>query len=185
MAPVIVGVDDEGCRIFEQSIGAVAGVAGLPVQELDPELGANLLVFVVQAWGELAEAPNLVRLIPNLPDLIGALTEHGANQYRTFDFDEAGAIRLCIVLLRYDEELQQVSAQTLAVSQTFQSLLLWSDTAFGDESPIALTEDGTCVIKPGHAGLLQAAYDPVLPVAGTDPAVAHRLAARMAVLAGG
>ena len=181
LAPVVVGVDDQGCRIFDEAIRAVAGIGGLEVQELDPELGANLLVFLVSDWAELTEAPNLVRLIPNLPDLIGALTEQGANQYRVFSFDEQGAIRLCIVLLRYDEELQRVSAQTLAVSQAFQSMLLWSDTAFGDENPIALTEDGLCVVKPMHADLLRVAYDPTIGAAATDASLALRLAARMTV----
>ena len=55
-----------------------------------------MLVFVVNGWGELTEAPNLVRLIPNLvrPDP-RRCTDQGANQYRVFSFDEDGAIRLC------------------------------------------------------------------------------------------
>ena len=180
MAPVIVGTDDAGCQTFEAGIRAVAGVAGLGVEELDPELGANFLVFLVNDWAELTQAPNLVRLIPNLPELIATLTEHEANQYRVFNFDEAGAIRLCITLLRYDEELQRVSAQTLAVGQAVMGVLLWSDAAFTEESPIAITENGTCVVKPEIATLLRAAYDPVLPNATKDPSFALRLKARMA-----
>ena len=180
LAPVIVGTNDEGCRVFEGGIEAVAGGAGLEVGELDPELGANFLVFLVNDWTELFEAPNLVRLIPNLKDLVDTLTEHEANQYRVFNFTEDGAIRLCITLLRYDEELQQVSAQTLAVGQAVQGMLLWSDKAFMDQSPIALTEDGVCVVKLEDAALMRAAYDPVLPDAGTDASLALRLAARMA-----
>ena len=179
--PVIVGTNDEGCVIFEDGIRAVARVAGLEVGELDPELGANFLVFLVNDWAELTEAPNLVRLIPNLPDLIATLTEHGANQYRVFNFTEEGAIRLCITMLRYDEDLQKVSAQTLAVGQAFQGMLLWSDKAFMDESPIAVTDDGLCVVKPVFADLLRAAYDQVLPDAGTDASLALRLAARLTV----
>ena len=111
-----------------------------------------------------------------------ALTEKAANQYRVFGFDDDGAIRICITLLRYDDELQKVSAQTLATGQAYQGLLLWSDTAFGAESPIALTEDGLCVIKPRHADLLRVAYDPVLPATSDDAATALRLAARMTVI---
>lgn len=181
LAPVIVGVDDDGCRIFEAAIRAVAGTAGLETRELDAELGANLLVFLVNDWGELTVAPNLVRLIPNLTALMRTLADQGASQYRVFSFDPAGAIRLAIVLLRYDSRLRQVSARTLAVGQAVQAMLLWSDTAFGDESPIALTPDGVCVVKPMHAGLMRAAYDPRLPAASTDPALALRLAARMSV----
>ena len=181
LVPVIVGTNDEGCNIIEDGIRAVARVARLEVGELDPDLGANFLVFLVNDWAELVEAPNLVRLIPNLGDLIANLTEHGANQYRVFNFTEEGAIRLCITMLRYDEDLQKVSAQTLAVGQAFQGMLLWSDAAFADESPIAVTEDGLCVVKPVFADLLRAAYDPVLPDAGTDASLALRLAARLTV----
>ena len=181
VAPVIVGTNDEGCRIFEEGIRAAARIARLPVSEMDSELGANFLVFLVNDWSELLEAPNLVRLIPNLGELIRTLSEHGANQYRVFSFDDDGAIKICITLLRYDDELQRVSAQTLALGQAFQGLLLWSDQAFTDESPLAVTDDGLCVIKPAHADLLRVAYDPALPPVADDPSFAHRLAARLSV----
>ena len=181
LVPVIVGTNDEGCQIFESGIQAVARMAGLDVGELDPDLGANFLVFLVNDWSELTEAPNLVRLIPNLNDLIANLTKHEANQYRVFNFTEDGAIRLCITMLRYDEELQRVSAQTLAIGQALQGMLLWSDKAFMDESPIAITDDGLCVVKPVFADLLRAAYDPILPDTGDDATLALRLAARLTV----
>ena len=181
LVPVIVGTNDEGCQIFEGGVQAVARIAGLEVGELDPDLGANFLVFLVNDWAELTEAPNLVRLIPNLEDLIANLTAHDANQYRVFNFTEEGAIRLCITMLRYDEELQKVSAQTLAVGQALQGMLLWSDKAFMDESPIAVTDDGLCVVKPMFADLLRIAYDPVLPDAASDPSLALRIAARITV----
>ena len=181
VVPVIVGTNDEGCQIFEDGIRAVARIAALEVGELDPDLGANFLVFLVNDWAELTEAPNLVRLIPNLDDLIANLNAHGANQYRVFNFTEDGAIRLCITMLRYDDELQSVSAQTLAVGQAFQGMLLWSDKAFMQESPIAVTDDGLCVVKPVFADLLRAAYDPVLPHAAADASLALRIAARLTV----
>ncbi|MEM6934522.1 MAG: hypothetical protein AAF526_13205, partial [Pseudomonadota bacterium] len=78
-----------------------------------------------------------------------------------------------------DADLQQISAQTLAVSQCFQGLLLWSDHAFTKESPIALIDDGRCVVKPWYADVVRVAYDPVLPVAGDDPALSLRMAARI------
>ncbi|MEM0988096.1 MAG: hypothetical protein AAGK00_04400 [Pseudomonadota bacterium] len=180
LAPVIVGTDDQGCKIFEDGIRHVATVAGAEAGELDPDLGANFMVFLVNEWHELEQAPNLVRLLPNLADLIENLTTHGANQYRVFNFDPEGALRLCISLIRYDDQMQSISAQTLAVNIAFQGMLLWSDQAFRDESPFGVTNDGVCLIKPAYARLLQAAYDPVLPSVGNDPAFALRLAARMA-----
>ena len=156
-----------------------ARIARLPVQEVDPELGANFLVFLVNDWSELQEAQNLIRLIPNLGELIQTLSEHDANQYRVFNFDEAGAIKICITLLKYDDELQKVSAQTLALGQAFQGMLLWSDQAFVEESPLAVTDDGLCVIKPAHADLLRVAYDPRVAAGsqGSQFCVAPRCAA--------
>jgi hypothetical protein len=116
--------------------------------------------------------------------LAANLSAEGANQYRVFSFDETGAIQVCITLLRYDEALQQVSAQTLAVSQSLMGLLLWSESAFSDESPVALiAETGRCVVKPWHANLIRAAYDPVIPAASAEPALALRLAARVCLMA--
>jgi hypothetical protein len=108
----------------------------------------------------------------------------GANQYRVFGFDDEGAIRVCITLLRYDDTLKQVSAQTLAMSQSLMGILLWSRRAFDGESPVMLAaETGLCMVKPWHASLIRAAYDPVVPAASAEPALALRLAARIAVMA--
>ena len=181
LAPVVYGTNDEGIRIFEEALRSVAGLAGIGIQDLDPELGANFLVFFSRDWAELREVPHLEKLIPDLGKLVTMLQTTGANQYRIFGFDEDGAIRICITLLRYDADLQQVSAQTLAVSQSVQGLLLWSDTAFTGESPIALIDDGRCIVKPWYADLIRAAYDPVLTATAADPSFALRLAARIPV----
>ena len=101
-----------------------------------------------------------------------------ANQYRFFRFDETGAIKACFVFLRMDEHLSAVPAQTLALSQIVQSYLLWSDTAFRDASPLAVSGD-TTILRPDIAGLIRAAYDPVLPSAAQDTSHALRLYARM------
>jgi hypothetical protein len=182
LAPVIFGTDAEGDRIFLEALTAVAGLAGLAVNGSDPELGANLLVFFCEDWAELTVTPGMDRLVPDVGRLVSVLKAAGANQYRIFAFDERGAIRLCLVLLRYDDDLRRVSARTLAVTQGVQSLLLWSDDAFRAESPVALWE-GRALVKPWFADLVRAAYDPVLPAASADPALALRLAARMGALA--
>ena len=186
LAPVVYGTDDDGIAIFEQGLASVAGLAGLEVVEVDPELGANFMVFLVNDWAELATVPHLDKLIPDLSRLVSMLSGTGANQYRIFGFDEAGAIRICLTLIRYDEEMRSVSAQTLAVGQSVMGLLLWSDEAFtgAGESPIARVEGARTVVKPWHADLIRAAYDPALPAESRDPALAHRLAARMTVLRG-
>ena len=85
----------------------------------------------------MPEVPDLDRLVPDLAPLVDRLQAADANQYRIFRFDEAGAIKACFVFLRMDEHLSDVPAQTLALSQIVQSILLWSDMAFQDRSPLA------------------------------------------------
>lgn len=183
LVPVVFGTDDAGAAIFEAALGAVAGLGGLPLSGTDPELGANFLMFFCTAWDELPSLPGLVKLVPGIAKLVSVLKGAGANQYRIFGFDEAGAIRVCIVLLRYDEHLRRVSAQALATSQAVQSLLLWSEHAFTGESPVALVgETGRAVVKPWHADLVRAAYDAALPASGEDAALALRLQARMGLI---
>ena len=181
LAPVIHGTDDAGIRTFERALAATAALSGLPVTDRDPEMVANFLVFMVNDWAELTDIPTLEGMIPSIAGLVSRLRAAGANQYRVFGFDSDGhgAIRACITLLRYDAELQRVPAQTLAVTQSFLGLLTWAPGAFRSESPVALGEDGLCALKPWHAALLRAAYDPSIPAASADPALALRLAARL------
>lgn len=183
LAPMIYGPDDSGIRIFEDALGTVAGDAGLEVTELDPELAANFLVFFVRDWGELSEIPQLARMLPKIGALAARLIAANATRYRVFGFDGEGTICSCITMIRYGDEMQSVSAQTLAVTESFLGLLLWSDGAFDAESPVTLVEGGRCVVKPWHANLLRAAYDPSIPSAGLDASVALRLAARLSVMA--
>ena len=183
LAPMIYGTDDAGVRLFEESLTSVAAIAGLEVVELDPELAANFLVYFVKDWRELTSITHLVKLIPEIAGLAGRLSKAQATQYRVFGFDAEGSICICITLIRYGAEMQRVSAQTLAVTQSFMGMLLWAEGAFTGESPVALAgEDGRCVVKPWYADLLRAAYDPAIPPVGIDSSLALRLAARLAVM---
>ena len=185
LAPVVFGTDDATLDIIKPAIVEVASLGDLPVVESDPELGSNFLMFFVPHWDELLDVPGLDGLIPDLAPLIDRLKAEGANQYRTFRFDADGAIRFCAILMHYDDALAQVPAQTLATAQAVQSMLLWSDTAFRAQSAVAtIGGGGKCIAKPAIAALIRAAYDKVLPAASTDPAHAHRLAARAGLLLG-
>ncbi len=146
--------------------------------EVDPDLGANLMVFFCRDWAELRGVPNLGRLVPDLDRLVDRLTAAGANQYRIFRFDPARAIRACFVFIRVDDAIVAVPVETLALSQAAQLILLWSDTAFVGASPLALVA-GVAVLRPDIAAVIRAAYDPVLPAVATDPAHALRIVARM------
>jgi hypothetical protein len=148
--------------------------------EMDAELGSNLMMFFFSEWSELPEVPGMARLVPDLDPLVAKLESIKANQYRFFRFDEAGAIKACFVFLRMDEHLSAVPAQTLALSQIVQSMVLWSDTAFHDQSALATAGD-TTILRPDIAALIRAAYDPVMPVAAQDASHALRLSARIGV----
>lgn len=179
IAPVVFGVDDRTLGIFKGALEAVVALAGHEMAETDPELGANLMVFFVRDWAELTETPNLDRMIPDLGPLVARLQAAGANQYRIFRFDAAGGIKACFVFLRMDEVLAAMDAETLALGQVVQSLLLWSDTAFTERSALAQLPDGRIILRPEIGALLRAAHDPVLPGCASDPAHALRLHARL------
>ncbi|SIS81700.1 hypothetical protein SAMN05421759_10425 [Roseivivax lentus] len=179
IAPVIFGVDDPTIATIKGAFEAVVALAGHTLTETDPELGANCMVFFCRDWNELAEVPNLDRLIDGLGPLVARLEAADANQYRVFRFDAAGAIRACFIFIRMDEEMSQLPAETLALGQVVQSVLLWSDRAFTDRSALGQLEDGRVVLRPDIAGLIRAAYDPVLPDVAQDASHALRLHARM------
>jgi hypothetical protein len=126
----------------------------------------------------LPQVPNLDRLVPDLGALCARLAAAEANQYRIFRFDAAGAIRACFVFLRMDAHLDGLPAETLALSQAVQSILLWSDRAFADQAPLAMAGD-VAVLRPEIASVIRAAYDPVLPAMARDASHALRLAARL------
>lgn len=178
IVPVVFGVDDATLSIVKGALEAVVALAGHKMAETDPELGANLMLFFLRDWDELRHVPNLERLVPDLLPLVDRLEAAEANQYRIFRFDPAGAIRAAFVFVRMDAHLRAVPAETLALSQAVQSILLWSDRAFADQSPLALMPEGV-MLRPEIARLVRAAYDPVLPGVATDASFALRLSARM------
>ncbi|QBY02628.1 hypothetical protein E2K80_04540 [Rhodophyticola sp. CCM32] len=183
IAPVVFGVEDATVAIFKGAVEAVVTLAGHQMAETDPELGANLMVFFLRDWAELTQTPNLDRLIPDLGSLVPRLQQADANQYRSFRFDEAGAIKAAFVFIRMDRAMAGTPAETIALSQMVQTILLWSDTAFLGTSPLAiLNEGGPAMLKPGIAALIRAGYDPVMPAMARDPSHALRLAARIGAL---
>ncbi|MEL6102837.1 MAG: hypothetical protein AAFY74_16830 [Pseudomonadota bacterium] len=178
LAPVVFGVDDKTLSTVKGAIEAVCQLAGHEMAETDPELGSNFMWFFFRDWFELPEVPGLDRLVPDLAPLVARLEAADANQYRIFRFDDTGAIQACFVFLRMDQHLSKVPAETLALSQVVQSILLWSDLAFRDQSPLAVAGEAT-VLRPDIAALIRAAYDPVMPPVAEDRSHALRLSARI------
>lgn len=183
VCPVVFGVDDATLGVVKGAIAATCDLAGHEMGEMDAELGSNLMMFFFSEWAELTEVPGMDRLVPDLAPLVARLESVDANQYRFFRFDDHGAIKACFVFLRMDRHLSDVPAQTLALSQIVQSMLLWSDTAFRDQSPLMVRADAA-FLRPDIAALLRAAYDPVLPAAAQDASHALRLSARVQTQSG-
>ncbi len=180
IAPVAFGIEEEALPVVKGALEAVAKLAGHDMAETDPELGSNLMMFFFADWAELLDVPGMEGLVPDLAAQVERLQAAGANQYRFFRFDENGAIKAAFVFLRMDESLQDMSAQVLALSQAVQVILLWSEDAFQEQSPLAMADDAL-VLRPEVADVIRAAYDPVMPPAANDASHALRLAARVQV----
>lgn len=179
IVPIVFGVEEATLAVVKGAIEAVVLVAGHKMAETDTELGANLMVFFFRDWMELPRVPGLDRLIPDLGPLCDRLEAQGANQYRAFRFEPDGAIKAAFVFIRMDDALADIPAETLALSQAVQVILLWSDRAFATTSPLAKLGE-TVILRPEIAALIAAAYSPSLPPVGRDPSHALRLAARIA-----
>ena len=179
LAPVVFGVDDATLSVVKDALTSVCGIARLDIAETDPELGVNFMMFFLREWDELRHVPDLDRLIPDLDPLLDRLEEQGANQYRVFRFDDAGAIRAAFVFVRMDAEMARLPAETVALTQAVQTILLWSDRAFTDRSALAMTPEGAVVPRPEIAAVIRAGYDPVMPAFAQDASHALRLSARL------
>ncbi len=178
IVPVVFGVAEDSLPVIKGAFEAVVTLAGHKMAETDPELGANLMLFFVRDWAELVAIPDLDRLVPELAGLVARLQAAGANQYRIFRFEVSGAIKAAFVFLRMDAALAEMPAETLALAQAAQTILLWSDRAFDGTSPLARVGERV-ILRPEIGALIRAGYDPVLPVMARDPAHALRLAARV------
>lgn len=178
ISPVVFGVDEATLSVVKGAVEAVVALVGHKMAETDPELGANLMVFFFRDWAELPDVPNLDRLIPDLGPLCTRLEAADANQYRIFRFDEGGGIKACFVFVRMDAHLRAVPAEVLALNQAVQAILLWSDKAFMDQSPLG-EASGTVILRPEIGDVIRAVYDPVMPVVARDPSHALRISARM------
>lgn len=179
IVPVVFGTDDKTLETVKGAVEAVVMMAGHQMAETDPELGVNLMFFFFREWDELLEVPDMDRMIPDLGPLVARLKAADANQYRIFRFDEGGAIKASFVFLRMDEQLSKVPADTLALAQVAQTILLWSDTAYTDRSVLAQAGEGQVILRPDIGAVIRAGYDPVMPAVAKDASHALRLCARL------
>ena len=178
IVPVVFGVEASTLGVVKGAVEAVVAMAGHKMSDHDADIGANLMIFFFRDWQELLEVPNLDQMIDGLSDIVAKLDDAGANQYRVFRFDEAGAIKACFSFIRMDAALDEVPAETIALNQAVQMICLWSDRAFATSSPLGMA-NGLAVIRPEIGDVIRAVYDRVMPVAAHDPSHALRLAARV------
>jgi hypothetical protein len=178
IVPVVFGVDDATLGVVKGAIEAVVALAGHKMAETDAELGANLMLFFVREWDDLRGVPNLDQLVVGLEPLLDRLQAGEANQYRVFRFDADGAIKAAVVFLRMDAHLSEVPAETLALSQAVQVILLWAEGAFAAAPPLARA-GGVEILRPEVGDVIRAGYDRVLPAMARDASHALRLAARV------
>ncbi|MEM7527584.1 MAG: hypothetical protein AAF416_07855 [Pseudomonadota bacterium] len=183
LVPAFFGMAEPVEAVWTEALKAVASMCGLEIAEEDPELSSNFLVFIVNRWDELRSVPSMFKLIPDLERLLGVLAASGANQYRIYGFapgaeGKPAAIRICVTLIRRDEEIGRGNEGGLALGQCVQGLLLWSDHAFTSESPVAeIAGVGRAMVKPRYLQVIRAAYAPELPDATDDPSHAERIVA--------
>ena len=59
IAPVAFGLGDESLAVLRLALAAAIAHAGHAMADTDPELGANLMIFAVRDWAELAAIPDL------------------------------------------------------------------------------------------------------------------------------
>jgi hypothetical protein len=178
IVPVVFGVDDATLSVVKGAIEAVVVLARHKLAELDPDLGANLMVFFLRDWQELPQVPGLDHLVPDLAALCRRLSDRQANQYRLFRFDPSGALKAAFVFLVMDEALSSMPAEDLALVQAVEIICLWSDTAFAKTAPLAQIGPRV-ILRPEIAEVIRVAYDPVLPAVATDASHALRIAARL------
>ena len=142
IVPVVFGVEPDTLSVVKGAIEAVVTLAGHKMAETDPELGANLMMFFFRDWSELPMVPDLDHLVADLGPLCARLHAEGAHHYRLFRFEPGGAIKAAFVFVRVQGALADLAAQDLALNEAARMILLWSDAAFDQTSPLARVGHG-------------------------------------------
>ncbi len=179
IVPVVFGVNDDTLAVMKTAIAQTVAVTGGKIEEMDPELGTNFMWFFCKEWSEIGGIPDLDKLVPNIGDMTAELEKRNLNSHRIFAFDEEGAIKLCVVMVRIKNEMADIPVHVLTTGETFFALALWGPEAFRDTNPIGMIEEtGAVMVRPEYASVLRATYDLALPNVADDVSHAMRVAPR-------
>jgi hypothetical protein len=157
IVPVVFGVDDASLPVIKGAFEAVVVLAGHRMAETDPELGANLMVFCLPGLGaELLEVPTWTGWCRSWPTWWRGWRRRG----RTSTGSSASTGRGDQGGLRLPEDgcgLAAMEAETLALAQAVQTVVLWSDRAFDGSSPLARVgescgRDRAVILRPEIGG---------------------------------
>lgn len=177
----VYGAEPASAEAISAAVAEACAVAGASI--VDPEAsdagGAdapNFVIYLCDAWTELADAPGLHALEPNLEAVLAGLEASDANQHRFFRVSPREGIVFAVTLLRLDQRLSAISGQAAALGQAARALALWSDNALDVETPIALRRSGRAAFKGWFARLLGALYAEGAPAYSEDAAYAEALA---------
>lgn len=178
LVPMVYGVDDASMALMKGGVELMCDLTGQPMEAGDPETGYNHVTLFLKDWSEMADLPAGGGL--DFSEIAAALTEADAAQHRVFRFDDDGGIVQCFQAVRLTGEMTEIPGDLLALGQALVSHLHWGPQALagGLTEPPAEGETGA-QLRTDLLRLLRAAYDPVLPVASRDPALAYRIAARL------
>ena len=66
IVPVVFGTDDATLAVVKAATEVVVSMSGHKMAEMDPEFGANLMLFFVRDWAELPRVKGLDALVPGL-----------------------------------------------------------------------------------------------------------------------
>ena len=124
ISPVVFGGDDATLGVFKGAIEAICKLANHPIEETDPEQGANMLFFLFRDWPEVLAVPDIEKLVPGLGEKVLHFALRGTNQYRHFRFEENGAIRAAFVFIRVDQIISEQPAEELALAHAAQVITL-------------------------------------------------------------
>ena len=175
---IFISMKPETDAVAEAEALMAAGPAGKPLFGLPFVVKDNIDAAGMETT---AACPAFAYKAERSAFVVARLEAAGANQYRSFRFEANGAIKAAFVFVRMDAALAQVPAEVLALNQAVQVIVLWSDQAFRERSPLAEPAGGHVVLRPEIAALIRAGYDRVMPDVARDSSHALRLAAPMAV----